>query len=252
MNNEFDINNFESKVFFIGYNKTATSTIHQLFNRNAIKSAHSRQWKLEKFQAFSDTGDILNPRVRYDYENYLRLYPQSLCVLNTRSLDGWLNSRCRHYYWRGVHPGKTDFGYPVDRDMIKLWVENRNNYYVDLLRYFVDYPAKLAIVDIDGNNWIRFLCDLLGLEYHNIRANKSQAHGDLYTHNWGKRESTEISSDYLNLIKESIMGAYDDLKIRDYTSSLLIGSLSNNDDYRKIYEGLNTFKNNISVKLMTK
>jgi hypothetical protein len=252
MNNEFNINNFESKVFFIGYNKTATTTIHKLFAKNKVKSLHSRRWGLKNFQIFSDTGDILNPKVKYDYENYLKRYPQSLCVLNTRSLDGWLYSRCRHYYWRGTHPGKPDFGYPVDRDMIKLWVENRNKYYVDLLRYFLDYPAKLAIIDIDDDYWIRFLCDFLDLEYHNIWVNKSEADGDLYTRQWKKREINEISPDYLNLIKESIMGAYHDLNIKDGSSSLLIRSLTDNDDYRNIYEGLNTFKNNISVKLMTK
>ena len=252
MNNAFDISDFNTKVFFIGYNKTATSTIHKLFAKNKIKSLHSRRWGLKKHQVFSDTGEILDPKVKYDYESYLHNYPASLCVLNTRGLDGWLRSRCRHYYWRGAEPGKIDWGYPVDRDMIKLWIRSRNEYYVNLFMYFSEYPTKLAIVDIDDANWIKFLCDFLDLEPYTIWANKSEAHGDLYTRDWGKREVTDISPDYLNLIEESIAGAYEDLKIKDYTSSLLIKSLTPPHIYNKIYQSLPLFQNNVSVKLMTK
>ena len=246
MNNEFNINNFESKIFFIGYNKTATSTIHQLFKRNTIKSAHSRHWRVNQFQIFSDTGDILDPKVKFNYENYLNHYSQSICVLNTRSLDGWLYSRCRHYYWRGRHPGKTDFGYPVDVNMIKLWIENRNKYYVDLLLYFLERPTKLVILDTDDNNWISFLCSLFGLEYYNIWANKSHPSGDLYTRSWKKEKNECIPPDYLDVIKNSISEAYQVFNIKDYTSGLLIRSLTSHKEYVKIYEGLNTFKNNIN------
>ena len=44
MNKSYD------KYFVIGFNKTATSTFHNLFLKNNLKSQHITKWEIEKYK----------------------------------------------------------------------------------------------------------------------------------------------------------------------------------------------------------
>ena len=47
-----------SKLFVIGFNKTATSTLHQVFINNHISSYHGKDWDTQSYQAFSDLANF--------------------------------------------------------------------------------------------------------------------------------------------------------------------------------------------------
>lgn len=85
-----------NKVFCIGFNKTGTSSIHQLFLELGLRSYHGYYSHFpvgdplfKQFQCFSD-GD------EHPFELLDRSYPGSRFIVTTRRLDDWLVSRIRH------------------------------------------------------------------------------------------------------------------------------------------------------------
>ena len=81
------------KYFVIGFNKTATTTFHNLFLQNNLKSQHmkSRYWDTSTYDCFSDitSGDNI-------WKNLDKIYTDAVFILNIRNLDKWLISRFKH------------------------------------------------------------------------------------------------------------------------------------------------------------
>jgi|ETNvirnome_2_300_1030623.scaffolds.fasta_scaffold02220_3 hypothetical protein len=237
------------KVFFFGYQKTATTTIDNLFLLNDFKTRHhgwtlTEMFYLNEFQVFSDTGNRLNIKDTYDYEKYLELYPDGVIVLNTRGLDGWLRSRAKHSYWRGKYD-ICNFGYPISEEIVMDWIVYRNQYYVDLLLFFLQNPSKLIVLDVDKDGWINFLCDLFELKFFDLYLNKTHLSGDIYIKQKNlKDETEEIPLSYLGEIDGCIKNAYSELEIDDFNSSLLVKSVTDDTIYKKIYSSLDQFCKN--------
>tara|TARA_Y100001973_G_C5191010_1_gene330994 strand:+ start:932 stop:1603 length:672 start_codon:yes stop_codon:yes gene_type:complete len=214
----FDIRDFNTKVFFIGYNKTATSTLNKIFKLNDFESAHNPNWgnlKVEKFQIFSDTGDVCIPN--FKIEEAFEKYPNSIFVLNTRSLDKWLRSRCKHYYWRGKFK-KRKMGYPITNEIIEKWIISRNTYYSKILNFFENKKDRFLIVNIEENDWLENMCKKFNIKYKNVFENKSVADGDKYL----RFKDEVIESSYLQRIDKCIESSYENLNVKNPQSHLLI------------------------------
>lgn len=122
------------KVFVIGFNKTATTTIHDFFVANGYKSAH---WKVDRFtylakvmvsnamsyrpilsgisrfDVYSDMNyveDDLVLEANYLFREIYDQHPEAYFLLNTRDMDAWIRSRSEH-----ARPGPDG----VDRSFIK-------------------------------------------------------------------------------------------------------------------------------------
>ena len=78
------------KYFVIGFNKTATSTFHNLFSQNNLKSQHASKWNTDNYTCFSDNGDL------NDYEALDPKYENAIFILNVREIAKWLISRFKH------------------------------------------------------------------------------------------------------------------------------------------------------------
>ena len=81
------MNKSYKKYFVIGFNKTATTTFHNLFLKNNLTSQHSTRWNTDKYACFSDNGPVNN------YKELDLKYENSIFILNVRELDKWLISR---------------------------------------------------------------------------------------------------------------------------------------------------------------
>lgn len=108
----------KSYLFIIGFNKTGTTSLHRLFQKAGLRSVHWDEGKLakamienvlnskpvfagydQKFEVFSDLvyrtdsfwfeGNSLFWHMDSDYQGAKFLY-------NTRNMEDWLTSRCRH------------------------------------------------------------------------------------------------------------------------------------------------------------
>ena len=116
------------KIIFVGFNKTASSSIHKLFLENNYKSkhtVHNFEKEIQKYDVLSDPGNLNDIEHVINYKNIYRKYPQSIFILNTRSLHDWLISRSKHYYRRGVFKSQS-FGYPIST---KIIIDPKSMYY---------------------------------------------------------------------------------------------------------------------------
>ena len=176
-----------------------------MFEKNGLKSFHGTKWRVDEHDCFSDTGSIpfvsSNPcghlrivhaagnikfrKKPYERTNLLNLerlekkYTNALLILNTRSLKKWLISRFQHGVstlsspWRRkAQRGKSNWAYPPSKELAKKWIDDRNNYYSDVLNYFVDKPEKLTIVNVEEPGWIKYICEILKLKNSNIKSRR--------------------------------------------------------------------------------
>ena len=154
------------KIFVIGFNKTATTTFHKLFLANKLKSEHKTVWHPEKFDCFSDNGNLNN------FKELDRKYPGATFILNVRSLDKWLISRIAFCYKHYLKSNKPNWGYPCSVEICKLWIEQRQTHHLELLEHFKDRPRKLIIVNIEKDNWEEYISDIFGFKIKNIPPEK--------------------------------------------------------------------------------
>ena len=80
------------KIFVIGFNKTATSSFHALFNLLGINSVHTDVPIME----IIDDYDAFTDGYHLKFTDYFNKYPDSLFILNTRPIKNWLVSRYKH------------------------------------------------------------------------------------------------------------------------------------------------------------
>ena len=147
-----------SKIFVIGFNKTATTTIHKLFITNNLKSQHSTDWDLPNYDCFSDNGNL------HDFRQLNNLYKDAIFILNTRSLTNWLISRFKHGRRQSERLNRNkNWAYPCTTKLALQWINDRDMYYLQVLEYFKDMPNKLIILSIEDPNWKQFISDELGI-----------------------------------------------------------------------------------------
>ena len=206
------------KYFVIGYNKTATTTIHSIFSKSGIKCIHNyRNWEniINNFDCFSDNGNLEN------FKNLDKICPNSTFILNVRNLDSWIISRLNHGHREYLKTNKTNWAYPVGINDIKTWILDREKYHLEVLEYFLNNPKKLIIVNIEKRNWINFLFNNL-----NIKFNKVE--------NYNTHAPTDRNNEYFR-ITEEILNSYN----YNNKNKLIIQNNVLLENYLKIY------KNNI-------
>ena len=191
-----------TKIFFIGYNKTATSSIHSLFLSLGYKcSHHPYKWDLKKFDVFSDTGSVpfikfddnfnYNGNGNYDTQNkvtnfnvFIKLYnqyPNAIYVLNTRSLKKWLISRYKHGFAR--NKGDKNWAWPIDEKLTIKWIHDREKYYNNIINFFSDKIEKLIIISIEKPSWQKELLSFLSIKKNVPEKIENKRNKSIHTNN---------------------------------------------------------------------
>lgn len=166
------------KYFIIGFNKTATTTMHELFLLNGIKSQHDNNWDLDNYDAFSDNKDL---------SIYIELsikYPDAMFILNIRSIKEWILSRVNHgIIYRSLYNNDVNhdwiwkWTYPISESKIINNIVWRNTHIKSVLNDFKsrNMMNQLLVLDVDQADWIKFFCSELNFkEQDNIRAHSSK------------------------------------------------------------------------------
>ena len=153
------MNKTYKKYFVIGFNKTATTTFHNLFLKNNLTSQHSTRWNTDKYACFSDNGPVNN------YKELDLKYENSIFILNIRELDKWLISRFKH----GLRH-KQNWAYPYTREKCIRWIKDREKFHIEILDYFTERPEKIIIVNIERKGWINYVCSQLHFKNDNIQS----------------------------------------------------------------------------------
>lgn len=187
------------KIFVIGFNKTATTTFHELFIKNGLKSSHNGSyWDLDKYDCFSDNGDLRN------FQNLHKIYPEAIFILNTRPLNKWLISRFEHGARHFLNNNKHNWAFPYSDKKAIAWAKNRSNYYLKVLHFFEKKTQNLIIVDISKTNWIHFIAKQLKFKHTSIQSknisyktsyykkNKISIHELLSKMNYNDEQQSEV------------------------------------------------------------
>ena len=164
------------KVFVIGFNKSASSSLHFLFESLGRPSYHGVAWRnlddlklLQKYDCFSD--DI--PR---DLSELDRLFPSSKFILNVRDLRSWIYSRLAHIERnkKSNSKYKTHPTWDTTEEAIKVWIKTRNEYHLSVLSYFAGRPADILVVNFIRDELAAVkVCRFLGYKGERERPRKN-------------------------------------------------------------------------------
>jgi hypothetical protein len=171
------------KIFFIGFNKCGTTSIHHFLKAQGVRSAHYTQDNenlaleiekrlgspslkefLDRSTAYSDicyfTNDIIVEGNRH-FREFERLYPEAYFVLNDRDVDAWIESRCRQVsVKRGGLLNRAMVYYGTGADEVrKIWRRQHEQHVASVLGHF-STSARFLHFRIDRDP-VRILTEFL-------------------------------------------------------------------------------------------
>lgn len=89
----------DRKIFCIGFNKTGTTSLHQLFKACGLNSVHNTEWCHYSYAKKGNeyfTAQCYSDGEQSHFIQLKKWFPGSLFILNTRDLKSWLYSRVKH------------------------------------------------------------------------------------------------------------------------------------------------------------
>jgi hypothetical protein len=177
------------KVFIIGFNRTATKAIHELFKNSGYSSAHyslanpetgepviiAQQmrlnyfnfkpllWGMDQFQCYSDLfwhrEDEWVDANKY-YPMLYDAYPDSYFILNTRDMDSWLQSKENHK--EGDYITRCQQYHKLNRIEQLAWFRSdRDEVEITMRRYFASKENSKFLEFHIENDSVTKLIDFL-------------------------------------------------------------------------------------------
>ena len=190
----------DPKIFQIGFNKCGTTSIHQFFLDNDLKSIHWDKGKLarrirrnyemnipllmgyETFECFTDMESAITDDIAYIdfYKELDRQYPGSKFILNTRDMDNWINSRLNHGEGSYLEIYKRNNNL-TEQEVIEYWKKQWNTHIDDVRNYFKDRPEDFLIFDIEteSDKFVEFMSSFKNIKkklFGNFNVTKNKPH----------------------------------------------------------------------------
>jgi hypothetical protein len=185
----------DTKVFFIGFNKCGTTSLHHMMKGAGIRSVHWQDGNenitegiearlddhsalrkyLSRWTAYSDLISSSESRIvegNRHFALYQSLFPKAYFILNDRDVDGWLLSRERHA--RGKFLLQSIAFHGKDKDgVLNIWRQQHDAHRRAVLSHFVGHPRFLHYrIDRDP---IERLIEFLSPEFM-LRASSWRVH----------------------------------------------------------------------------
>ncbi len=136
------------KIFAVGFNKCATTSLHALFTTLGLPSYHGTLWRACDNLWLLKTYDCFSDGIPSDLAKLDRLFPGSKFVLQVRDLESWVYSRLAH-----IERNKRSGYYRVGRDWdatdhaVATWIQQRNRHHLFVQEFFAERPDDLLIVN---------------------------------------------------------------------------------------------------------
>ena len=138
----------QKKVFAIGFNKSASTSLHYLFESLGRPSYHGVKWREHDDLDFLRTYDCFSDGIPRDLPELDGMFPGSKFILNIRDLRDWVHSRLAHIE-REKKDGTFQGGPAWDNteEAITHWIKQRNEYHLFVLSYFSKRKNDLLVVN---------------------------------------------------------------------------------------------------------
>jgi hypothetical protein len=136
------------KIFAVGFNKCATTSLHALFTTLGLPSYHGTRWRSCDNLWLLNAYDCFSDGIPKDLAKLDRLFPGSKFVLQVRDLETWIYSRLAHIE-RNKRSGYYRIGLDWDatEDAVAAWIQQRNRHHLFVQEYFAGRPDDLLIVN---------------------------------------------------------------------------------------------------------
>ncbi|MEM6781872.1 MAG: sulfotransferase family protein [Pseudomonadota bacterium] len=191
---------FTGKVFGIGFQKTATTSLQQALNMLGFRGVTwpHQMWPAivagqEKFKILEHVQSLTDFPIPYIYRRLDKAYPDSKFILTVRDSDSWLKSAENHFKIMEAplkrlgnvswHDQMRAEGIPVDEIHIAIYgrpdfeaeaflsaYERHNE---EVQTHFKDRPDDLLVMEMGaGDEWAQ-LCPFLGVSVPNAAYPKA-------------------------------------------------------------------------------
>jgi hypothetical protein len=151
-------------VFLLGFNKTATTTLHFFFEQNGLPSIHWDNNRLaatminnclndrrilsgyhNQFRVFSDMI-AQTPQIRFEANSLFRIldrdYPESYFIYNNRRTEDWLASRwkkpCGKYNFTNVELEMQILNTRDPQEVVDTWKKDKKDFEQEIRKYFAN------------------------------------------------------------------------------------------------------------------
>lgn len=205
-----------NKIFWLGFNKTGTTSIHNLFKGLGFKSYHNATWvidsinhnktKIDKYDCFTDGLGFS------DIDWLTEEYPNSKFILNVRKLDKWILS-CYNHNWKYNKINKNKNKRTIDENWVLNRIIERNYWH----KYVLDYFNDILVIDITKEDKLKELSEYLNIGIKSFSKNNiSNISTDIKIEN-KKIIDNILHKNYINvdtktydpkLIKEDVIDYY--------------------------------------------
>jgi len=138
-----------SKVFAIGFNKSATTSLHTLFQSLGFSSYHGGEWRDCKDINLLNNYDCFSDGYPKNHDKLDALFPKSKFILQVRDLQSWVYSRLAHIRrvkTLGIYKGSDIWD--ETEPAVKFWIQQRNDYHLEVMSYFENRPEDFLIVNL--------------------------------------------------------------------------------------------------------
>lgn len=167
------------KVFFLGFNKTATTAFHKLFESSGYTSYHhlikgknlvqvmQGNLKNDKPILHNISGATAYSDISYYkknqcvegnqwYKEFYQEYPDAFFILQTRNMDDWLESRTKHKKGHFIQRCMKSYSIQTKDEMKEIWRKEREEREDQIKRYFRGHPGFMTF-DIDNDDIDRLI-----------------------------------------------------------------------------------------------
>jgi hypothetical protein len=134
------------KLFAIGFNKTGTTSLDEIFTDLGFHSYHGTAWRDTSRRMIFQHYDAFSDGPPDDFALLDQRFPGSKFILQTRNLDEWIDSRLEHIKRLPHLRGKGD-DWVVSVEAIRAWVEKRNHHHLAVMRHFASRPQDLLVIN---------------------------------------------------------------------------------------------------------
>ncbi len=236
-----------SKVFAIGFNKSATTSLHTLFQSLGLTSYHGGEWRDCEDMSLLNNFDCFSDGYPKNHNKLDALFPGSKFILQVRDLKSWVYSRLAHI--RRVKALNTYKGSAIwdeTEHAVKFWIQQRNDYHLEVMSYFENRPADFLIVNVTKDQRsAQKIVDFLGftgnytMPYANANPGKEVPEKDrvLFGHCLQALGIAEHEQTY-DIYCPSLVNSLFPSDSGKLVSSVRGGMMSNTDDLSR-YKGSN-------------
>lgn len=177
-------------TFFIGFNKTGTTSIHETLSQAGFKSVHNPSWTWRTYSPLKIIA-LKNSQMYSDGEcpffpGLMKTFPDSNLIYQSRDWRPWLLSRCVHVESNKRRNGRTDW---IDNspESIRVWIDRRL-WFENKVRSF----PTIKRISLGDTSWLNTISESVGVSLKEVRANvrKHRNHSKL-------KQFTEIIDEIL-------------------------------------------------------